>query len=141
MTSAGVFFLTGLLTGTWKYVCIVRSPEAQAPFYVDTAHRASLLYAFGCAVLAQMCAESVWSDGVNLIAAAVLIAYFALAVLGYIVHGALRDTDNQLRSPHRLGTKRIPDLWMRGFMGTLVLGEVGAFVFLFSGYLARAWLS
>jgi hypothetical protein len=30
--------------------------------------------------------------------------YFAIAVFGFAVHGALRDTDNQLERPHRLGT-------------------------------------
>jgi len=33
--------------------------------------------------------------------------FFAAAVLGYVIHGALRDTDNQLARPHRLGTRTV----------------------------------
>ncbi|MCU0658850.1 MAG: hypothetical protein MUF64_27400 [Polyangiaceae bacterium] len=137
LAGGGLFLLTGLLSGAWKYACIARSPEAQAPFYVDTAHRASLLYAFACTLLALFSAQSAWSDSVNLAAALVLLAYFAVAVLGYLVHGFLQDTDNQLRSPHRLGTRVIPGSWMRAFMVSLIVGEIGAFLVLFSGYLAR----
>lgn len=46
LLAAGVFFLTGLLTGVWKYMHIARSQTATAPVYVDIAHRSSLMYAF-----------------------------------------------------------------------------------------------
>lgn len=136
LTSAGVFFLFGLLFGAWKYACMARSPDAQAPLYVDIAHRAALLYAFACMLLAQLCAASGWSDTVNLAAAIVLVTYFAAAVLAYAVHGALRDTDNQLKRPHRLGTRTIGDRLMRTFMISLTTAEIGAFLVILSGYLA-----
>lgn len=136
LTSAGTLFSFGLLFGAWKYACMARSENAQAPVYVDIAHRAALLYAFGCGLVAQLCAASAWSNAVNLVAAIVLITYFALAVLTYAVHGALRDTDNQLRRPHRLGTKTIGNRLMRAFMISLITAEVGAFLVIFSGYLA-----
>jgi hypothetical protein len=50
LASAGSFFFLGLVFGAWKYVCIARSEDAQAPPYVDIAHRAALLYSFGCAL-------------------------------------------------------------------------------------------
>jgi hypothetical protein len=130
------FFLTGLLTGIWKYACIVRSADARAPSYVDTAHRASLLYAFACALLAELCRRSAWSNRLNLVAAALLLGFFAASVLGYIAHGALRDVDNQFRRPHRLGRWTIPANLMLAFMGLLVAAEVGGFLVLFSGLLA-----
>jgi hypothetical protein len=136
LTSAGAFFFFGLLFGVWKYVCMARSAEAQSPVYVDIAHRAALLYAFACMLVAQLCVASAWSNAVNLAAAIVLITYFALAVFAYALHGALRDTDNQLKRPHRLGKKTIGDRVMRGFMFSLIGAEVGAFLVLFSGYLA-----
>lgn len=136
LVSAGGFFLVGLLAGAWKYACIARSAEAKAPFYVDTAHRASLLYAFACALIGELCKRSAWSNGVNLAASAVLVSFFAAAVLGYVVHGALRDTDNQLQRPHRLGRRTIPAGAMLGFMMLLTLAEIGGFVVVFSGYLA-----
>jgi hypothetical protein len=135
VVSAATFFLTGLLTGVWKYVCIARDEAGRAPAYVDTAHRASLLYAFACALLADLCRRSVWANAVNVASAAALIIFFAAAVLGYLVHGALRDTDNQLRRPHRLGIRTIPPLVMRGFMTTLIAAEVGGFLVLFAGVL------
>jgi hypothetical protein len=98
LTSAGTLFSFGLLFGAWKYACMARSENAQAPVYV--------------------------------------ITYFAIAVLTYAVHGALRDTDNQLRRPHRLGTKTIGNRLMRAFMISLITAEVGAFLVIFSGYLA-----
>jgi hypothetical protein len=136
-TSAGGFFLVGLVAGTWKYACIHASPAATAPVYVDIAHRASLMYAFACALLAQLVDRSAWSNTVNLAAGAVMIAFFALAVVGYLVHGALRDTDNQLLRPHRLGARQVPGGVMLVFMSALVAGEVGGFAVVFSGYLLR----
>jgi amino acid transporter len=136
LASAGVFFLAGLVSGAWKYACIARSPEAKAPFYVDTAHRASLLYAFACALLGAFVNRSAWSDAVNLSACATLIAYFAISVLGYIVHGALRDTDNQLQRPHRLGRRTVPAVAMTAFMLSLIAVEVSAFGLIFAGWLA-----
>ena len=46
IVAAGVFFLTGLLTGVWKYLQIRASEEAEAHPYVDIAHRSSLMYSF-----------------------------------------------------------------------------------------------
>lgn len=31
LTSAFIFFMTGLFTGIWKYRCIATSPKAAAP--------------------------------------------------------------------------------------------------------------
>ena len=65
-----------------------------------------------------------------------LVLFFAATVLAYVVHGALRDTDNQLRRPHRLGRRTIPAGVMLTFMTSLVLAEIGAFAVVFSGFLA-----
>jgi hypothetical protein len=138
LACAGLFFFFGLAFGAWKYVCIARSEYALAPPYVDVAHRAALLYSFACALLSQLCRASAWSDAVNLVAAVVLVSYFAVSVLGYAVHGALRDTDNQLRRPHRLGTKTIGNRVMLTFMVSLIAAEIGAFAVIFSGFLVAA---
>ena len=135
LASAGGFFLTGLLTGAWKYAAIARSAEARAPVYVDIAHRASLLYAFACALVGSFVAPSAWSERSNLVAAIVLVAYFGISVLGYLVHGALGDTEQQLQRPHRLGTRTIPDAAMTAFMWSLVAAEIGAFAFVFTGWI------
>lgn len=135
IVAGGVFFLAGLLTGAWKYVHMARSAAAQAPVYVDIAHRASLLYSFAALLLAQFAALSALPPGVNLWAAAVPLAFFAAAIASYVAHGALNDTDNQLRAPHRLGRIALPRGALHGFMWLLVAGEIGGFAVLFAGTL------
>lgn len=131
--SCGMFFLTGLLTGVWKYVCIARSPDAQAPVYVDVCHRASLMYSFACLVLAKFAELSVWSPWVDFWATLAPIVFFANAVFMYAVHGWLRDTDNQLREPHVLGRFTLPKGVVSGSMWMLVVAEIGGFVVLLAG--------
>jgi hypothetical protein len=136
LTSAGAFFLTGLLTGVWKYAHTLSSADARAPVYVDTAHRASLLYAFACLLLAELSERSAWRDSVNLSASIVLVVFFAASVIAYVVHGVLRDTSNQLQRPHRLGNRIIPAAAMVTFMVVLSLAEIGGFLVVLSGFLA-----
>jgi len=135
LVSAGAFFLAGLLCGAWKYLCIRRSPDLRAPLYVDLAHRSALLYAFAGILLAQFTERSAWPDTVNLPAVIVLQSFFATSVIAYVVHGALGDTDNQFRRPHRLGRSTVPAAAMTTFMMMLIAAEVGAFVLVFSGYM------
>lgn len=131
--SAGVFFLSGLLTGVWKYVAIMNSPQARAPYYVDIAHRTSLMYAFSAMLLAVFAYLSVWSDATNFWATLAQVVFFGAAIFTYIVHGALGDTNNQLQRPHRLGNATLPGFMIQGFMWALIAGEVGGFLVLFAG--------
>lgn len=138
LVSAGGFFLVGLLSGAWKYLCIRASDDARAPLYVDLAHRAALLYAFAGVLLSRLCERNAWSNPVNLGACIVLQVFFAISVVGYVVHGALRDTDNQFRRPHRLGTRVLSASSMTTFMMALIAAEVSAFVVVFTGYILEA---
>ena len=133
IVAAGVFFLTALLTGAWKYFEIARSPQAVAPVYVDIAHRAALMYSFAALLLAVFAGLSAWSDTVDLVAAALPLAFFALAIGGYVLHGLLRDTDNQFLQPHRLGRGQLHPAAISGFMWLLMAAEIGGFVVLFAG--------
>lgn len=135
IVSAGVFFMTGLLTGAWKYWHIARSPTATSPVYVDIAHRAALLYSFAALLLAVFAHLSVWSVTVDLVAAALPLAFFAAAIGGYVLHGVLRDTDNQLLKPHRVGSMTVHPAAMAGFMWLLMAAEIGGFAALFAGAL------
>ena len=137
LLASGVFFMTGLLTGVWKYRCMWTSEDTQAPYYVNTAHRASLLYSFAALVLYHFAAVSVWSPTVNLGAVAVLVFFFGFAITTYIVHGVLRDTDNQFEKPHVLGPFELPSFAIRGSMWALIIGEIGGFGVLFVGFLVR----
>lgn len=136
---AGIFLVVGLLTGIWKYIAIMQSDKARAPYYVDIAHRASLLYASAALILAGLAYFSVWSDFVNWLAVMANIIYFALAIGTYIIHGALKDTDNQLRSPHRLGPMTLPRVLIHLFMWSLIAAEVGGTLVLLVGAWQPLW--
>jgi len=134
LLAAGLYFMTGLLTGLWKYRHIATSDTASAPVYVDIAHRSSLMYAFSALLLREFvpyspldAAGTVWAVGLPLL-------FFGLAIGTYVLHSLLRDTDNQLRHPHRLGRATIPGVLIHGFMWALVAGEIGGFAVLLFGF-------
>lgn len=135
IVASGLFFLTGLLGGVWKFWHHANSPDASSPVYVDLAHRASLLYSFASLLLAVFASLSAWSNAVNFYAAAAALAFFAFAVFTYILHGALRDTDNQLKRPHRIGSILLPRHANLVGMVTLIVAEIGGFLVLFTGAL------
>lgn len=137
--ASGIFLLIGLLTGIWKYIAIMRSEKARAPYYVDIAHRASLLYASAALILAALASFSVWPDWVNWWAVLANVVYFALAIGTYVIHGALKDTDNQLRRPHRLGPMSLPSVLIQLFMWSLILAELGGTLVLLAGAWQILW--
>ena len=124
---AGGFFLVGMVCGAWKYHHITGSADARAPVYVDVAHRAALLYAFACVLIERFVALSQLDAAVETAAVLAQVSFYALAVLSYIVHGLLGDTDNQLAHPHRIGKGTVPAMAMSAFMWALIAGEIGGF--------------
>jgi hypothetical protein len=135
LLACGALFLTGLVTGVWKYRAMITSAEGVAPLYVDVCHRAALMYAFACLVLAEFARRSVWPEPVELVAVGVPVLFFALAVVSYAVHGVLRDTDNQLRRPHVLGTRQVHGRAVSAFVYATAVGEIGGFLVLLAGAL------
>ncbi len=127
LLAAAAMFLWALLLGVWKYRQMVASPEGHAHPYVDTAHRAALLYSFALLLVATFVELSEWSTLVNLLAAGAMTLYFYAAVAGYALHGWRRDTDNQIRD-------RVPGL--HPFMVTLIVAEIGGWLVLIAGFLA-----
>ena len=126
--AAGAMFLLALLLGVWKYRQMATSDDHLAHPYVDTAHRAALLYSFATLLVATFVQFSGWSQLADLIAAGVIYFFFVGAVVGYAYHGWKRDTDNQFRDP-------APSAWaVHGFMVALILGEIVAFAFLMAGF-------
>ena len=124
LLAAGLIFLLALVLGVWKYRQMASSPDGLAHPYVDTAHRAALLYSFATLLIAVFVELSGWSETVDSIAAFVVIFYFLAAVGSYIWHGARRDTDNQIRDPVR-GTGV--------FFWSLVVAEIAGFSVLAGG--------
>jgi len=139
--ASGAFLLTGMLTGVWKWVCIHRSDTATAPVYVDVAHRASLLYSFAAMVITNFVQFSPYSVSVTYWATAAPLFFFALAILIYIVHGFLGDTDNQYLRPHKLGSMTLPSVIIVVLMVALIIGEVGGFGLLFWGFMRTVVLA
>lgn len=123
---SAVYLWVGMLTGVWKYVQISRSTQARAHYYVDIAHRSSLLYAPATLILSVMAYFSIWSAQVNLICIVINLIFFSFSILSYVLHGILKDTTNQFKQPHRLGQYSLPKIIMRMLMILLVIGEVGA---------------
>src|SRR6056297_2098019 len=135
-TACGIFLLTGFVTGVWKYYHIHSSEEARAPVYVDIAHRSSLMYSFATLVLAKFVELSPYSVTVTFWSAAAPIVFFALAISTYVIHGVLKDTDNQLKKPHKLGEFTLPNWVITTFMVALIIAEIGGFLILFVGFLS-----
>ena len=128
LLAAGVMFLIALLLGVWKYRQMSTSADHLAHPYVDTAHRAALLYSFATLLVAAFVEFSGWSEVVDGICAAVLYFFFLGAIAGYSYHGWKRDTDNQFRDP-------VPSAAaVHGYMVALIVGEIVAFAVLVAGF-------
>src|SRR5262245_13707257 len=126
LLAAATMFLWALALGVWKYRQMIAAPDGLAHPYVDTAHRAALLYSFALLLVAAFVELSGWGTPVNLLAAGALALYFFAAVAGYMVHGWRRDTDNQFRDP--VGG-------LHAFMLALIVAEIGGWLVLVAGFL------
>lgn len=128
LLACGLFFLTGLCTGVWKWRAMLSRPSHRAPYYVDTAHRAALLYSFACLVLERFAALSPFSAALTLVATALPILFFATAIATYIRLGIADATENQFERRTFVTTTG---------MVLLIAGEIGGFSILFVGFLVR----
>ncbi|UCZ60461.1 hypothetical protein [Mycolicibacterium phocaicum] len=125
LLAAGLIFLLALVLGIWKYRQMAVNPDHLAHPYVDIAHRAALMYSFATLLVAVFVQLSAWPAWVNLTAAMVLVFFFVVAIAAYIQHGFRQDTTNQFEHPS--GS-------LHAGMLALILGEVGGFVVLLSGF-------
>lgn len=139
LLAAGIFFMNGLLTGVWKYVAIMRSEKARAPYYVDIAHRASLMYAFAAILIREFIPYSPVNETLTFWVVAGQLLFFGSAIITYMVHGLLKDTNNQLKRPHVLGKRHLPTMLIRVYMWFLVIAELGGFAVLLSGLILKLW--
>lgn len=137
LMAASLLMMTGLLTGLWKYLAMARSPQARAPYYVDIAHRTSLMYAYSALLLAVMAGLSPWTAALTWWAVAGPLLFFFAAVSTYLIHGWLNDTRNQLARPHVLGRFHLPGWMIHGFMTALALVEIGGIGVLAVGVFVR----
>jgi hypothetical protein len=123
-----LMFLFALSLGVLKYRQMLASEEGIAHPYVDTAHRAALLYSFALLLIATFVQLSGFSELVDLLAAGAMTLYFFMAVTNYTLHGLQRDTDNLVRD-------RVTGL--RPFMIMLIGAEIGGWLVLIAGFLDK----
>jgi hypothetical protein len=126
LLASGLFLLSGMLTGVWKYAKIMSSIEHKAPAYVDIAHRASFFYSFASLVIAKLIEFSPFSLFWQTVIVAVPIFYFVLTVIGYVKEGILNRTDNMFAERNFVTT------W---FMYGLITGEIGGFLLILGGFI------
>ena len=128
---SGLFLLSGMLTGIWKYSHIMKSENHQAPVYVDIAHRTSFFYSFASLVIAKLMEFSPFSEFWQTVIVIIPLSYFILSVIGYIKEGILNRTDNMFREKNFITT------W---FMYGLIAGEIGGFTFILGGFFYTQFL-
>lgn len=128
---SGLFLLSGMLTGIWKYAKIMDSPEHIAPVYVDIAHRASFFYSFASLVIAKLIEFSPFSPNVQILIVGFPLAYFLITVIGYIKEGFLNRTENMFAERNFITT------W---FMYGLIAGEVGGLLLILGGFIYTQFL-
>jgi len=126
LTSGGIFFLTALTTGIWKHHQMLNRVDHLAHPYVDTAHRAALLYSFATVLIAVMSTHNSLPEGVRAVAVSGLVFFFGTAIATYIRIAATESTDNQFRERNFNTTV---GMWL------LILVEIGGFAVLFAGFL------
>ena len=136
---SGIFLWVGMLTGVWKYYQIRHSAQARAHYYVDIAHRSSLLYASASLIIAVLAYFSVWTEQLNLIFVLINLFFFSFTILSYILHGWLKDTTNQFKQPHQVGCWPLPKWMLGSAMVLLIIGELGATAGLLLGTLMGLW--
>jgi hypothetical protein len=126
LLASGLFLLSGMLTGVWKYAKIMQSAEHKAPVYVDIAHRASFFYSFASLVIAKLVEFSPFSPFWQIVIVAVPLLYFVLTVIGYIKEGILNRTENMFAERNFVTT------W---FMYALIAGEIGGLLLILGGFI------
>jgi len=130
ISCAGIFFMVGLLTGAWKFSCMMKSKDFKAPYYVDISHRAALLYSFAAILIAVFAYFSIFPNWLNILATIAPLLFFAIAIVNYIKLGVANTTNNQLRdSENPFGDKII--------IGSLMVAEIGGFFVLLVGFFIR----
>lgn len=136
---SGLFLWIGMLTGVWKYYQIRQTEQARAHYYVDIAHRSSLLYAAASLILAVLSHFTILAEFVVLFCVLANLFFFAMSILTYIIHGLLKDTNNQFKRPHQLGRLTLPTWSMTTMMLALIIVELGATGILLLGTMLSFW--
>jgi hypothetical protein len=131
---SSVYFMTGLVTGVWKYRCIRKSKERTAPLYVNMAHRSSFTYSFAALLVSILLGQSPFPGWLNMTITATLMAFFTITMVSYIANGIKGMNETQFATP-ATGGETGRDL----FMTALILAEIIAFGLLAAGFVFRSF--
>ena len=129
---AGVFLLSGMTTGVWKYLKIMSSEDHRAPAYVDIAHRASFFYSFASLVIAKLIEYSPFSKGWQVVIVLLPLTYFAVTIVAYVMEGIKNKTDNIFAE------RNFSTTW---FMYSLIAAEIGGFVLILGGFIYTQFIT
>ena len=132
LAASGIFLFVGMIGGVLKYHGIMTSQDHRAHPYIDTAHRAALLYSFAALVMAELLKYSPYSDRVQLAITCVPLFFFALAIGQYFKLGLERRVTNQFRQ------RNFSTTWG---MLLLMIGEVGGVGAIVWGFVSTQLLS
>ncbi|QMU74017.1 hypothetical protein GXP74_25305 [Streptacidiphilus sp. P02-A3a] len=124
---AGVIFVWALVLGVWKWQRMSTSADGLAHPYIDIAHRSALLYSFAAGLISAFVQFSRWPDAVNLSAGVTIVVLFMATIANYVRLGIQGRTDNQMRNAP-------PN--MRILLAILIIGEIGGFCVLLTGFAA-----
>lgn len=140
LACAGGLLGLAMLLGVWKYVEICRSSASRAPVYVDIAHRAALMYAFATTLLALLAQANALAPPWALASVLAAVASFLVSIASYVLHGVLRDTDNQFHPPYRLGQRPVHGAVVHGTMVAKAVVDIVSVAALTAGFAkAQGW--
>jgi uncharacterized membrane protein YhdT len=107
-----------------------KHPQAEAPYYVNTAHRAALMYAFSAQLIAVFAGISAFPAWVNTLAVIPPLLFFAIAIVHYVQLGLTTTSNNSLRdSSDKAKDYRV--------LNMLAIAEIGGFSVLLLGFFIK----
>ena len=130
-----IFFMTGLVTGLWKYRRIMSSPDRTAPPYVSTAHRSSFTYSFAALLVSILLGQNPYPGWLNMTITVTLMAFFSITMISYIACGLEGITGSQFAEPPAVGG----EAGRRLLMIVLTCAEIIGFGLLAAGFIVRAF--
>lgn len=127
LLASGLFLFAGMLIGIVKHQQMLKSPDHNAPAYVDIAHRAAFLYSFAMLVIAKLLEFSPYSETVQLVSMGSVLIFLAVTIVGYFSHGVMNKTDNLFHK------RNFSTTW---YVYALTVGEIGGLAVILWGFIS-----
>lgn len=131
LLASGLFLFAGMLIGIVKHQQMLKSPDHNAPAYVDIAHRAAFLYSFAMLVIAKLLEYSPYSEAVQLLSMGTVLLFLSVTIVGYFATGMINKTDNLFRNR---------DFRTTWYVYMLTVGEIGGLLVILWGFISSQFL-